>query len=151
MKVLSEIDDSKVLKKLKKLSVEATLGVESAVANGASMVRNTMVDSMTQEAKHGRVYNVPGTRTKYVASAPGEAPAVATSNLISNIEIEFSERNLVAEVGVLEYAKVDYAAYLEFGTSKMAARPFLEPALKKHQKEISDTIKQEVKRVLKNG
>ncbi len=151
MKFITRVDDSKVLRKLKKLSVEATLGVESAVANGASMVRNTMVDSITQEAKHGRVYSVPGTRTKYVASAPGEAPAVATGNLLSNIEVEFSERNLVAEIGVLEYAKVDYAAYLEFGTSKMAARPFLGPALNKNQKEITKIIRQEVKRALKNG
>jgi HK97 gp10 family phage protein len=41
---------------------------------------------------------------------------------------------------------VDYAPYLEFGTSKMRAQPFMYPALSRH----SETIKTEAKVYVKN-
>lgn len=56
------------------------------------------------------------------ASAPGEAPAIDTGNLVNSIQTDV--QGLRAEVGTA----VEYALYLEYGTSKMAARPFLGPA-----------------------
>ena len=67
--------------------------------------------------KSGVVYG------NHQASAPGEAPAIDTGNLINSLQIE--------ETGDLEMTvsvNAEYAEALEFGTSKMAPRPFMEPA-----------------------
>lgn len=58
-------------------------------------------------------------------SAPGEPPGVDTGALQRSITVQ--------QVGHLRYVVAvgtEYAAYLEYGTSNMAARPFLLPAFK---------------------
>jgi hypothetical protein len=57
------------------------------------------------------------------ASAPGEAPAVDTSNLINAFGAE-----KVGQTGAIAYNTAEYAVPLEFGSHKMAARPFYVPA-----------------------
>jgi HK97 gp10 family phage protein len=71
----------------------------------------------------GRVYG----RRRHRASAPGDGPAVDTGRLRASIahEVGRTGTTLVARVGT----DVEYAKFLELGTSKMAARPFLRPAL----------------------
>lgn len=68
-----------------------------------------------------------GTGTTHVPSSPGQPPAVDTGRLRASIthEVGRDSGGLVAKVGT----NVTYAAHLELGTSKMAARPFLRPAL----------------------
>ena len=41
--------------------------------------------------------------------------------------------------------KVDYASYVEFGTSRTKAQPFLGPAVKKHSRKLAKTIKEFIK------
>lgn len=60
---------------------------------------------------------------EHVASAPGDAPNNDTGVLANNIET-VSVAPLMVEVT----SKAPYAAALEFGTSKMAARPYMKPA-----------------------
>lgn len=59
----------------------------------------------------------------HVPSKPGEPPNNDTGNLKNNIETSQPEP-LVAEVR----SNAEYAAALEFGTSKMGARPYMRPA-----------------------
>lgn len=40
---------------------------------------------------------------------------------------------------------VEYAPYVEMGTKKMAARPYLKPAIADHIREYKNTIEQELK------
>ncbi|WP_416044896.1 HK97-gp10 family putative phage morphogenesis protein [Clostridium tyrobutyricum] len=42
-----------------------------------------------------------------------------------------------------------YGKFVEFGTSKMPAKPFIEPAFEKHKGEVIEIIKQEIKGALK--
>lgn len=68
--------------------------------------------------KHGRRYK------NHIASAPGEAPAVDTGNLINSIRTTIkSDTEAVIEI------PAEYAEGLEFGTDKIAARPFARPAI----------------------
>ena len=64
--------------------------------------------------------------TPHVASRPGEPPRIDTKNLHESIKTETEkDRNSVeTRIGT----NVDYGLYLELGTSKMAARPWLRPA-----------------------
>lgn len=63
----------------------------------------------------------------HTPSKPGQPPRVDTGRLRASITHEVHEGFLTvtARVGT----NVKYAIFLEFGTSKMAARPFLRPAL----------------------
>ena len=38
----------------------------------------------------------------------------------------------------------DYAEYVEFGTSRMAAQPYMRPALDQHEREIVDAVQRTV-------
>jgi HK97 gp10 family phage protein len=67
-------------------------------------------------AKSGRRYG------SHVASAPGEAPAVDLGALINSIQTAMDGTK--GQV----YTNMLYAVYLEFGTRKMAPRPFFTPA-----------------------
>lgn len=66
------------------------------------------------------------TYTHYIASAPGQPPAVRTGFGRRNIDMEFYPKRLIARVGVRESA--DYMIYLELGTRRIAPRPWLKPA-----------------------
>lgn len=81
----------------------------------------TIKDAMAQP-KHGRLY--PRGSRVHQASAPGEAPAIDTGNLIQSMEPQFPSPTK----GVLAIF-AEYAAYLEFGTRRMEARPFAQPAV----------------------
>lgn len=67
----------------------------------------------------------------HVASLPGEAPNQDTGVLGGNIETTQPSKLLVRVA-----SKAGYSAALEFGTSRMAARPFMVPARDKSKKEV---------------
>lgn len=75
--------------------------------------------------KTGRMYRRPG-GGQYQASAPGEPPAIRSGELLRSIgQPQFPAPN----VGQLRIG-APHAALLERGTAKMAARPFIRPAIK---------------------
>lgn len=70
----------------------------------------------------------------YNASKPGEAPAVRLGQLRQSYRFRVVGPNYMerGEVG----SPLDRALYLEKGTSRMAARPHLEPAYHRKKREI---------------
>ena len=72
----------------------------------------------------GRVYEKYNPRRTHTASAPGQPPMTDTGRLVNSIEFD-KIGDLTATVG----SKLAYAAYLEYGTSRIAARPFFRPAI----------------------
>ena len=73
------------------------------------------------------------------ASDAGEAPAMRTGDLYDLIDTEEYQTG-----GKKRYKVVSdmyYSLWLEFGTSKMAPRPFLRPAIAQVQKQIADIAK----------
>lgn len=64
---------------------------------------------------------------------------VDTGNLRNSIAHEMRGENTVA-VGT----NVHYAPYVELGTSKMRAQPYLRPALETHKKEYEKIIQAEL-------
>jgi len=73
--------------------------------------------------RSGRVYIRAG--RIHHASAPGEPPAIDTGNLINSIQVE------PTRTGAVVYSTSEYAPHLEFGTVKMGARPFFQPAVER--------------------
>jgi HK97 gp10 family phage protein len=75
----------------------------------------------------------------HVPSRPGEPPNQDTGVLANNIE--------AVQLGPLRVAATSNAPYsqpLEFGTSKMAARPFMRPAADKNRRGVQKLIAQAV-------
>jgi len=71
----------------------------------------------------------------HVASKPGAPPNYDTGVLTSNIE--------TTKAGVLTVhvsSKAPYAGYLEFGTSRMAERPYMLPARNAKEKEVAELV-----------
>lgn len=84
-----------------------------------SFGRGTRAPLMRDE--RGRFIKGSG-RKIHVVSRPGDPPNVDTGRLRSSIYVRKHGR-LVYAIGT----EVEYAPHLEFGTVKMAARPFMRP------------------------
>lgn len=72
--------------------------------------------------KSGRTYG------GHTASAPGQYPATDTGRLVGSVRMEMPQvGNVIGRVGTA----VAYGPMLEFGTSRMAARPWLLPSFER--------------------
>ncbi len=74
-------------------------------------------------------------------SAPGDPPNTDTGRLVQSIQVEFDDSGLTASVGT----NLKYGAYLEFGTTKMKARPWLAPAVVQTTSELKNIFEQAFK------
>lgn len=110
-----------------------------AVMAGALVLETKIKVGMSASSHSGKMYG--GHR----ASAPGETPAVDTGNLVNSIMSELvssSDTDALANVGT----GVEYAEFLEFGTSRMEARPFMRPAYDENLGQITETVQTWAKR-----
>lgn len=82
----------------------------------------------------------------HVPSKPGQPPSADTHLLDRSIETNLVEP-LKAEVS----ANAPYAVALEFGTSKMAARPFMAPATQNKRAAAVALIQKAVSKILSGG
>lgn len=100
--------------------------VGRSLVNGGQKIRAEASKLITQGAVSGR---------NHVPSAPGEPPNEDTGFLRSNIEV-----TQTAPLRVEVSSNAPYSAALEYGTSKMAARPFMGPAARNKRKEVTQSV-----------
>lgn len=81
----------------------------------------------------------------HIPSAPGQPPNADTRFLDTNIETTVVSQN-PPTVHVTSHAP--YSAFLEFGTSRMAERPFMRPAAKKKRGKASAIVRRAVAQVV---
>ena len=93
--------------------------------------------------KSGRMYKVSRTGKQHQASAPGQAPAIDTGNLVNSIR-----HQRVGQENARTYTNTEYAAHLEFGTAKMAPRPFMTPAMMKSIDYMAKRSRLEINRIV---
>jgi hypothetical protein len=99
-------------------------------------VLNKTLDTLSG-TRHGRIYNVPGTHKSYTASAPGEPPAQATGTLRQSIRGGLETlmgKKLVGFVGTDK----DYGRMLEYGTSRITARPWLRKSFEESEGKVKE-------------
>ena len=118
-----------------------TSDAKQLVGRAANLVRNTAVESILQGAKSGVTYSKYNPRRTHTASAAGEPPASDTGYLANNILVNIDADGFGASVE----SRADYSSFLEFGTSKMAARPFMQPALEENRAKIKRLQNQMIK------
>lgn len=120
-----------------KQRVEKAYGVQlkNVVQTAGTYVRSEAIKSIATGSKSGRIYKR-GT-VIHRASAAGEAPATDTGFLVSNIALVVDRERTGASVE----SRANYSGELEFGTRKMAARPFLQPALESARPKVIGWLK----------
>jgi HK97 gp10 family phage protein len=122
------------LSRLAEAQVRAAL---PGLVAGLKLMENAAKQRVARGPKTGRVYKRRG--IEHQASAPGEPPATDTGALIASI-VSGAEIEGAGLVGFLE-ARAGYAIHLEFGTRKMAARPFLTPSVEEHRARTTDLMR----------
>lgn len=116
---------------------EMTRAVGRALFAAGEMIQTEAQLSITRGSVSGK---------NHVPSRPGEPPNQDTGVLANGIETALTGP-LIVEVS----SNAPYSAALEYGSSKMAARPFMRPALQSHEKAARDLIAKAIDHVIKGG
>lgn len=107
--------------------------INEAVEKAASDLEKELKKSILTGEKSGELYN--SGNKLHRSSAPGQAPANDSGKLANSIghkKIKDNEFDVTI--------KSNYAIILEFGTSRMQARPFIRPGIEKVRKRLSSAI-----------
>lgn len=118
---------------LGKLSDKIRRQVSEAVEDTAAELQSDIVLSIQQGAKSGRVYK--RGNVTHRASAPGQTPASDTGALIGSIYNE-KVTDLTHSVG----SRLAYSVSLEYGTRKMAPRPYFRPAVERMRPRFKEQV-----------
>lgn len=116
-------------------ATERALG-DGAVEKAAIVLEKHIKQTLSQRGT-GRRY--PRGKKTHQASAPGEPPAVDTGQLRASIRRE--------KAGLFTWrvgTGLEHAPHLEYGTSKMAPRPFMRPALERAIPEMTQHLEREL-------
>jgi len=114
--------------------------VKSYVSRATLMVEGTAKESI-QKGGTGILYEKYKPRRSHRASAPKEPPATDTGFLVSQISMNVKKEANGVIVGQVISA-APYSAHLEFGTTNMTERPFMQPALEKNRRKIQALFNQ---------
>ncbi len=116
--------------------------VDAAQASG-NLVRADAIKSI-QGQSSGRVVTRSregGGTYEHIAAAAGNAPNTDTARLVGSVQVN-TDANGVTVGTTLEYGK-----WLEHGTSKMGARPWLIPALENNPRAIEALFKRKIDKI----
>lgn len=132
------IDASHFLKGLEHLGDQLPDITGEAVMAGVHVAEQWIGIAMA-EAKSGKVYKVNHGRQEHRASAPGEAPAMETGNLVNSIMGQLLKATKETAVAMLAVF-AEYGIHLEFGTKFMEARPYLRPSFDLNRKAMIEAV-----------
>ena len=132
----------KAIEALDKVKEDLERDMQEVLLGGGQLIRGEAIRSIQTGAKSGKTYKRYNPTRTHKASAPGEAPASDTGFLVSNIRVK-DQKDFV-EVR----SEASYSKFLEYGTSKMLARPFMFPASEKSKPKIAEILFQKIKQSL---
>lgn len=128
----------KHLRRLRQMYGERVIReVGAAIYAAADYIRTEAALSITRGSVSGR---------GHVASKPGEPPNRDTGHLDSSIVV-----TRTGPVSASISANAPHAKPLEFGTSKMAARPFMRPAASRGRRVVTDLVTKAIQRANRGG
>lgn len=107
-------------------------------------IRNAELEVLSG-SRSGRLYKKPHFKTRYRASAPGEAPARRTGSLRlqwnGSVTSETKSGNEIRVLAVLT-SQNEYSGLLDEGTAKIAPRPFKQRIIDKAAPKIHEIYSQ---------
>ena len=145
MTVTIRLEGSEQLQReLRRLSGDLREEAGKAVLATAVEMRADIVKSIQRGPASGVTYEKYKPRRTHTASAPGQPPMSDTGYLANRITFD-RLGDLTAVVGT----KVDYAVHLEYGTERMAARPFFRPAVERMRPKYIGKLEELIGRAMK--
>lgn len=105
---------------------------------------NTLETELKKEVEKEMNQALLPVKVEAVSIAPFDTGALSRS---ITIRTEITDTAIIGKVG----AYIHYAKYLEFGTSKMKAQPFLKPAFDTHKMEVAEDIKRRIQKVIRKA
>lgn len=124
-------------KKIDRIEATYRKAVEQIILSGCQDTINTAKQSIQAHGSSGITYTKYNPRRTHTASAAGNPPNTDTGFLVNNIFVEIDADRLGGSVE----SRADYSGFLEFGTSKMQARPYLQPALEENKPKIRARVR----------
>lgn len=125
--------------------------VGRAVRRGGRAIENTAVESIKEQTPGGRLYRSRGDKTKlHPASPPGSPPNADTGELdtgITSTQIENGPERYINHTA----SNAPHGPPLEFGSSRMAPRPFMSPAFDANKDAIEASIRKAIIRGARSG
>lgn len=123
--------------------------IAAALIVAGEVVATEARRSVQNSPRGGNTYEKYNPRRTHKASAAGEAPATDLGFLVRSITTEVDESNLTVYV-LSAHAIAPYAKVLEYGSMAggIQPRPFLRPALRKKEKEVTRIVRQAMRKAL---
>jgi phage gpG-like protein len=138
-----------VIEKMQKIASSTEEIAFQELANTALQIHADVVQSIHQHKSKGPAERRYNPRRIHRPSLPGSPPNSDLGTLAKSYMFEVNEQTMTAKVG----SNLKYAAWLEFGTKHVQARPHLLPAFKRQvallQKRYVKDLKNKVKGWLK--
>lgn len=137
---------AQLLGELKRLGADADDVILETITDVVTDTHAFAVQGIQRGPKSGRIYEKYHPRRTHKSSASGEYPATDTGRLASSVRMVFpTTSSLSGEVGTA----VKYGAWLEFGTSGMAARPWLLPSFERAKVGVEKEMKLRIEALTK--
>lgn len=129
---------SQLIDQLKSLGEDGDQIMLETITDLVTDTHQFAVDGIAGPPKSGRVYEKYAPRRTHQASAAGQYPATDTGRLLGGVRMVMpSAPRLEGQVGTA----IVYGAYLEFGTARMDARPWLMPSFEKAKIGVEKELK----------
>lgn len=124
------------------LAKKYSQAVADAALAGGQLVRTEAIASIQKQSAGKTVIRERegGETYEHTVSKPGDAPNSDSGHLVRNIHVDGDGKDI--KVGT----PLDYGRDLETGTARMAARPWLRPALEKRREQIKNLFRAAVKK-----
>ena len=138
---------------LKERAAGLNENIELAIKQCGEKIRSEIQYDMAHTPRNmERTYYTNNKTKGHHPSLPDNPPAPDTGNLRESIRYEVHKESgeVYGIVGSTQ-KDPDYAVYTEYGTSKMAPRPWLRPAMRKNNDFIRSTVSKAVKRTLEGA
>lgn len=135
----------RLIRKLQSLPAQSRAGLGRALAVSVVEMDGYAKERLQGGARSGRTYR--RRSVTHRASAPGEFPKTDTGQLVASLFFRVAGDKLSAVFGTA----LGYGRYLEYGTSRMAARPWLRPTFRQFQRRARERVAQAVQAVLRSA
>ncbi len=132
-------------RKLNGLAPSARKAIGAALAASVLELDGLAKERISGGGRSGRTYT--RRSVSHTASAAGEYPKTDRGQLVASLFNRVSFDGLKAWFGT----RLNYGRYLEYGTSRMAARPWLRPTFVDLEGKIKGRINKAVKAALERG
>lgn len=139
------VNESRFRTDLNNKSKSVTNNIIRTINQTANAIRNTAVVSIIQNSRAGAEVTRYNPKRTIRISKAGDPPAADTGYLANQIAVKIDANGMGADV----ISNADYSEALEFGTLKMPARPFMQPALEENRKKFDTNMAKAIRQGLK--